>query len=58
MTKSLSLRWKADGDEWRLYRDNRTVGRVVPDTKYAGMWRWTLPDGGLSDMSMMTVATT
>ena len=37
------------GAEWRLYRDRRVVGRVVPDAKWPGMWRVQLP-GGLSEM--------
>jgi hypothetical protein len=42
--------WERHGIEWRLYRDRRVVGRVVPDAIYPGvMWRVQLP-GGLSDM--------
>jgi hypothetical protein len=43
------FRWKRFGAEWRLFHDRRTVARVVPDSKYPGMWRVRLP-GGLSDM--------
>ena len=44
------FRWKRHGVEWRLYRDRRVVGSVVPDAKWPGMWRTKLP-GGLSDMA-------
>jgi hypothetical protein len=43
------MSWKREGAEWRLFRDRRIVGRVVPDAAYPGMWRVKLP-GGLSDM--------
>jgi hypothetical protein len=43
------FKWKRHGAEWRLYRDRRVVGRVVPDAKWPGMWRVQLP-GGLSEM--------
>jgi hypothetical protein len=43
------FKWKRHGAEWRLYRDRRVVGHVVPDAKWLGMWRVKLP-GGLSDM--------
>jgi hypothetical protein len=43
------FKWKRHGAEWRLYRDRRVVGRVVPDAEWPGMWRVQLP-GGLSEM--------
>jgi hypothetical protein len=49
------LTWKRHGTEWRLYRDRRVVGTVVPDAKWPGMWRAQLP-GGLSDMANLTRA--
>jgi hypothetical protein len=30
------------------------MGRVVPDTKYAGMWRPVLAGGGLGDMANLS----
>ena len=33
------------GAEWRLYRDRRVVGCVVPDAKWPGMWRVQSPEG-------------
>jgi hypothetical protein len=49
-------KWKRHGTEWRLYRDRRIVGRVVPDAVYPGvMWRVQLPSG-LSDMVNLTRA--
>jgi hypothetical protein len=45
------LRWKRNGADWLLYLDRRRFGRVVPDGKWAGMYRSVLPSGGLSDMA-------
>jgi hypothetical protein len=41
--------WRRHGAEWRLYRERRVVGRVMPDAEWPGMWRVKLPCG-LSDM--------
>lgn len=32
------------------------MGRVIPDGKYAGMWRIALPSGRLSDMANLSWA--
>ena len=50
------FQWKADGDSWVLLCGRRKLGRVVPDKVYPGMWRSTMPDGGLSDMANLTRA--
>jgi hypothetical protein len=46
-----ALTWKRDGADWLLLAGKRRMGRVVPDGKYAGMWRSTLSGGRLSDMA-------
>jgi hypothetical protein len=48
--------WKADGDGWRLFVERRRFGRVVPDSKYAGMWRSVMSGGRLSDMANLSWA--
>ena len=50
------MRWKRHGTGWRLFYGNRTVGRVVPDTKYPTMWRVVLHTGKLSDMANLSRA--
>ncbi len=55
MTIAAATKWKRHDTEWRLYRDRRVVGRVVPDAKWPGMWRAQLPRG-LSDMVNLTRA--
>jgi len=50
------LQWKRSGAEWILYQGKRRVGRVVPDSKYAGMYRIALPSGRLSDMANLSWA--
>src|SRR5262249_2652098 len=46
-----SLIWRRDGADWELFSGCRRFGRVVPDSKYAGMWRSGLSGGRLSDMA-------
>jgi hypothetical protein len=46
-----ALRWKQSGPDWVLLAGRRRLGRVVPDPKYAGMWRSRCERGQLSDMS-------
>jgi hypothetical protein len=45
------LQWKRCGADWLLFSGKRRMGRVVPDSEYAGMWRIALPSGRLSDMA-------
>jgi hypothetical protein len=45
------LKWKRDGADWVLWFSRRRVGRVVPDAKYPGMFRWVRSAGRLSDMA-------
>jgi hypothetical protein len=42
--------WRTDGERWELVTAGRVVAKVVPDGKYARMWRIDLGDGILSDM--------
>jgi hypothetical protein len=49
---SASLRWKSEGKGGsRLLLGNRCFGRIVPDSRYRGMWRSVMPNGSLSDMA-------
>ena len=50
------LVWRRDGNDWVLYAGRRRFGRVYPDSKYAGMWRSTLPSGQPSDMANISWA--
>jgi hypothetical protein len=50
------FRWRKDRGDWVLVYGRRKVGRVVPDSKYAGMWRCALAGGRLSDMVNLTRA--
>jgi len=45
------LTWRRDGEAWILLMGRHRFGRVVPDSKYPGMWRSKLSGGRLSDMS-------
>jgi hypothetical protein len=47
----MNLIWKHAGTGWLLYAGKRCMGRLVPDTKYPGMWRSIMSDGSLSDMA-------
>jgi hypothetical protein len=47
--------WRRHGVGWRLYRERRVVGCIVPDAQWPGMWRVKLPSG-LSDMVNLTRA--
>jgi hypothetical protein len=48
---SRDLEWKRDGADWVLMCRRRRMGRVVPDTEHAGMWRSVMTRGRLSDMA-------
>ena len=48
--------WRRDGADWILLSGRRRFGRVVPDSKYPGMWRSTLSGGRLSDMANLAWA--
>jgi hypothetical protein len=48
--------WKPVGNGWQLFVKKRRFGRVVPDSKYPGMWRVKLPSGRLSDMASLSWA--
>ncbi len=50
------LKWRRDGNVWLLLHDRRRMGRVVPDSKYPGMYRSVIGRGRLSDMSNLTRA--
>jgi hypothetical protein len=50
------LAWRRDGNGWILLAGRRRFGRVVPDSKYPGMWRSVKADGQLSDMSNLSWA--
>lgn len=49
------LKWRRDGADWVLHRGRRRMGRVVPDSKYPGMFR-SVKSQGLSDMSNLSRA--
>jgi hypothetical protein len=51
-----TLTWRRDGADWILLSGRRRFGRVVPDSKYPGMWRSTLSGGRLSDMANLAWA--
>src|SRR5262249_39470964 len=46
-----SLTWRRDGVNWVLLSGRRRFGRVVPDSKWPGIWRSKLSGGRLSDMA-------
>src|SRR6266571_3740383 len=48
--------WKRDGIGWRLLIGRRRFGRVIPDSKFPGMWRSPLSSGRLSDMANLAWA--
>jgi hypothetical protein len=56
MTVISPLTWKRDGADWILLDGCRRFGRVVADAKYPGMWRSSMPGGGLSDMANLAWA--
>jgi len=49
-----SLAWRKVGNCWQLFAGRRRFGKVVPDSKYPGMWRTPLSDGRLSDMANLS----
>jgi hypothetical protein len=49
-----NLTWKRDGTDWILLVGRRKFGRVIPDSKYPGMYRSVMPDGSLSDMANLS----
>jgi hypothetical protein len=48
------LQWKRDAADWVLFCNRRRMGRVVPDSKYPGMYRIALSRGRLSDMANLS----
>ena len=54
--RGASLIWRPDGADWVLFSGCRRFGRVVPDSKSAGMWRSVLSGGRLSDMANLAWA--
>jgi hypothetical protein len=50
----VSLLWRRDGADWLLLADRRRMGRVVPDSRLAGMWRSIKSRGRLSDMANLS----
>jgi hypothetical protein len=50
------LRWVRSGTDWVLLCGRRRLGRVVPDSKYRGMYRIALPSGRLSDLANLSWA--
>ena len=49
-----ALAWRRVGSGWLLLAGRRRMGPVVPDTKYAGMWRPVLASGQLGDMANLS----
>jgi hypothetical protein len=56
MTKSTDVVWRKHGDDWILFAGRRRVGRVVPDTKYRGMYRPALSQRRVGDMANLSWA--
>src|SRR5262249_37789297 len=54
--RGASLIWRRDGADWVLFSGRRRFGRVVPDSKYAGVWRSVLSGGRLSDRANLAWA--
>jgi len=54
--RASGLQWKRDGADWVLFCNHRRMGRVVPDSKYPGMWRSVKPRGRLSDLANLSWA--
>jgi len=54
--RGASLIWRRDGADWVLFSGRRRFGRVVPDSKYAGMWRSRLSGDRLSDRANLAWA--
>jgi hypothetical protein len=51
-----TLTWRCDDAGWVLRAGGRRFGRVIPDSKYPGMWRSPLSGGRLSDMANLAWA--
>ena len=56
LSKADRLQWKRDGADWVLLCQRRRMGRVIPDSKYPGMYRIKLSHGRLSDMANLSWA--
>ena len=54
--RASGLQWKRDGADWVLFCNRRRMGRVVPDSKYPGMWRSVKSNRQLSDMANLSWA--
>jgi hypothetical protein len=53
----MDLTWHREpGGDWILLHKRRRMGRVVPDSKYPGMYRIALSRGRLSDMANLSWA--
>jgi hypothetical protein len=50
------LAWYRDGDDWVISGRGGPLFRVVPDGRFAGMWRVVDDRGGLSDLANLTRA--
>jgi hypothetical protein len=51
MSKQHGLTWRREGADRVLLARRRRFGRVVPDSRYPGMWRSTMSGGGLSGIA-------
>jgi hypothetical protein len=58
MNSDYNLIWKREGADQVLYWGKRKFGRIIPDAKWPGMFRSTLPNGQLSDMANIAWAKT
>jgi hypothetical protein len=54
--RGASLIWRRDRADWVLFSGRRRFGRVVPDSKHAGVWRSVLSGGRLSDRANLAWA--
>ena len=54
--RASGLQWKRDGADWVLFCNRRRMSRVVPDSKYPGMWRSVKSNRQLSDMANLSWA--
>jgi hypothetical protein len=54
--RGAALIWRRDRADWVLLSGRRRFGRVVPDSRYAGVWRSVLSGGRLSDRANLAWA--
>jgi hypothetical protein len=48
------LRWQRDGADFVLFNNRRRMGRVIPNSDHADMYRVALSRGRVSDMANLS----